>query len=72
MPRGIRVLVAGGYSAQGALSSAELYNPAAGHWTAIGGLHAARDAAMATRLADGKVLVAGGYGFLAGAELYTP
>ena len=56
------------------LSSAELYDPASGTWTATGNMSTARlshgDAA-----ALGKVLVAGGYvssGFLSSAELYDP
>jgi N-acetylneuraminic acid mutarotase len=61
-----QVLVAGGctaYDANGCLAvttKAEIYNPATGTWQATGALRAARHAMTATRLASGKVLVAGG------------
>ena len=68
-----QVLVTGG-----ATSAAELYNPAANAWTATGSLHVARQEAMATRLPDGRVLVAGGIppggqgATLSSAEVYNP
>ena len=57
-----------------ALSSAELYDPASGTWTATGSLGTARDAHTATLLPNGKVLVAGGNNgpALSSAELYDP
>jgi galactose oxidase-like protein/Kelch motif protein len=61
-----QVLVAGGctaYDANGCLAvttKAEIYNPATGAWKATGALRGARHAMTATRLASGKVLVAGG------------
>jgi hypothetical protein len=61
-----QVLVVGGctaYDANGCLAvtaKAEIYNPSTGTWTAIGALRGARHAMNATRLASGKVLVAGG------------
>jgi N-acetylneuraminic acid mutarotase len=61
-----QVLVAGGctaYDANGCLSTtnkAEIYNPATGTWTATTAMRAARNAMTATRLASGKVMVAGG------------
>src|SRR5437762_549573 len=72
-----KVLVAGGYGLNGeSLTSAELYDPASGTWTATGSLVAARSLHTATLLPNGKVLVAGGYnsivGRLASVELYDP
>jgi galactose oxidase-like protein/Kelch motif protein len=61
-----QVLVAGGctsYDANGCLAvttKAEIYNPMTGTWKATGALRGARHAMTATRLASGKVLVAGG------------
>jgi hypothetical protein len=74
------VLVAGGYdgnyisSAKRDLSSAELYDPATGTWTATGSLTNARIEHTATLLPDGKVLVAGGFNgsAISSAELYDP
>jgi len=43
------------------LSSAELYNPATGRWTYTGSTLVPRESASAIRLADGRVLLAGGY-----------
>ena len=57
------------------LSSAELYDPASGTWTATGSLGTARDDHTATLLPSGKVLVAGGHNdghSLSSAELYDP
>ena len=57
------------------LSSAELYDPASGTWTATGSLNTARYYHTATLLPNGKVLVAGGSdgsGPLSSAELYDP
>ncbi len=54
------------------LSSAELYDPATGTWTATGSMTIARGGHTATMLLDGKVLVAGGNEDLALAELYDP
>src|ERR671933_426260 len=60
------VLVAGGCvpgatdDATGDLASAELYHPADNSWSATGSLADARDAATATALPNGDVLVAGG------------
>jgi hypothetical protein len=61
-----QVLVVGGctaYDANGCLAvtaKAEIYNPATGTWRATGALRGARHAMNATRLASGRVLVAGG------------
>jgi hypothetical protein len=45
-----------------ALASVERYNPVTGLWTPLGALPAARELHTATRLANGRVLVAGGIG----------
>jgi hypothetical protein len=74
-----RVLVVGGHRfnfPNSALASAEVYDPATEIFTAVGNLMTARQDHTATLLADGKVLVAGGFGAsqigLTGAELYDP
>ena len=68
------VLVAGGNDPPTA--TAELYDPASGTWSQTASLNTARDYHTATRLADGSVLVAGGFGggitVLASAELFRP
>ena len=56
-------------------TSAELYDPATGLWTATGSLSTARYSHTATLLPNGKVLVAGGIDgiyVLSSAELYDP
>jgi len=80
-----RVLVAGGERIRSAdapltLSSAELYDPATGSWTATGSMHDARWQHQAVALLDGRVLVMDamvdtGYPATAGpalCELYDP
>jgi Kelch motif/Galactose oxidase, central domain len=73
-----RVLVEGGgsdYSGGRFLASAELYDPKTGTWTATGSMANQRNLLTATPLADGQVLVAGGFGAqapLPSAELYDP
>jgi hypothetical protein len=56
------VLVAGGFSRHRheASSSAELYDPASGTWTATGSLNDGRYGHTAALLQNGNVLVAGG------------
>jgi hypothetical protein len=70
-----QVLIAGGQNSGGALSSAELYNPATDTFTATTGtLTTARYDAAAMLLANGSVLIAGGTGAsgtLNSAELYS-
>ena len=69
------VLVVGGSGNTGLLTSAELYNPTTGQWTATGDLTVARTGHTATLLPNGSVLVAGGSGIaglLTSAELYNP
>ena len=63
-----RVLVAGGYYADlpavpevRVLDSAELFDPATGEWSRTGSLRVARYGASAVTLADGRVLVVGGW-----------
>jgi hypothetical protein len=72
LPNG-QVLIAGGSDTNGVLSTAELYDPAQGTFTCVGGRSGGpislcnpsmtdfRTYAMAVPLADGKVLLAGGY-----------
>jgi hypothetical protein len=79
-----RVLVTGGTSDSiniEGLTSAELYDPGSGTWTATGSMAEARFGHKTILLSDGSVLVAGGrrggpYGgdgwWLATAELYDP
>jgi len=77
-----KVLVAGGYvgplqSSSVGTARAEVYDPATGGWTATSALTTERVGATAARLADGRVLVAGGAisvtsTKLASAELYDP
>jgi hypothetical protein len=70
---GLSDTLATGVSA--ALASAELYDPAAGTFTATGSMAMARYSHTATLLPSGMVLIAGGTGDdgdLASAELYDP
>ena len=74
-----KVLVAGGKNnAPGGTTSAELYDPGTGLFTATGAMATGRADHTATKLADGRVLVAGGatdFDFevaTASAEIYDP
>lgn len=73
-----RLLVIGGSQADAAgglaYASAELYDPVAGTVTAAGTMATPRGLHSATLLADGRVLVAGGYHqtVLASAEVWNP
>ena len=76
LPNG-KVLVAGGYDVISSRyeSSAELYDPTSGTWTATGAMRTARGSSVATLLPNGKVLVAGGTDLntaLSSAEIYDP
>lgn len=85
-----RVLAVGGTGPEGAggagggqtlrpQDSAEVYDPSTGTWQSVGSMGAARFEHTATRLGDGRVLIAGGLGgdgdeltALSSAELYDP
>lgn len=79
-----KVLVVGGYSFCtyysdcAMVASAELYDPTVGAWSAAGSLPRVHGDHTATRLADGTVLVVGGFeepvtnAATANAEVYTP
>jgi hypothetical protein len=76
-----KVLVTGGSNADGGFEfdegsmAAEVYDPATGEFTSAGNMTTARVGHTATLLADGKVLVTGGWTSLvplATAELYDP
>ncbi|MCY1020059.1 Ig-like domain-containing protein [Pyxidicoccus sp. MSG2] len=67
LPNG-RVLLAGGSGPRGtdgislAYSSAELYDPATGTWTATGSMTSPRGQSATLLLSNGRVLMASGYG----------
>jgi hypothetical protein len=69
-----RVLIAGG--GDGALTTAEIYDPATGVWKATGSMQDERSYPVAARLVDGRVLIAGGTDSrgnnLRTAELFDP
>jgi len=71
-----KVLVAGGFwRYHGLFSSAELYDPTSGTWTATDSMRQKRAFSTATLLPRGWVLVAGGYALgsaLSDAERYVP
>lgn len=70
-----RVLVAGGETSTSSLSSAQIFNPATGTWSATGPMNSARARHRAVLLDDGRVLVMGGNNGstnLASAEIYDP
>src|SRR6266404_250654 len=55
-----RVLIAGGENSSGVLNSTEIFDPAAGTFSAAGNMNAARADHSAISLSDGRVLIAGG------------
>jgi galactose oxidase-like protein len=79
MLRNGRVLLTGGVQNAGfrsQLSSAEIYDPAAGTFSATGSMSVPREGHTATMLRDGRVLIAGGSDngihTLDSAEIYDP
>jgi len=60
LPNGT-VLVVGGFNGTIRLATSELYDPAAGGWTASGKMAIGRTLHTATLLSNGKVLVTGGH-----------
>ncbi len=77
---GGRVLIAGGFDGSNFLHSAELFDPSTDTFTALPAsgsseLQTAREGAVATSLADGEVLIAGGFdgsNVLQSAEVFDP
>ena len=77
---GGKVLIAGGVNSGGSLRSAELFDPSTDTFTALAAsgsteLQSAREGAVAAPLADGRVLIAGGFdgnSYLRSAELFDP
>jgi hypothetical protein len=68
-------LLTGGFNdGEIALATAELFDPETGRFTPTNPMSTARQSHTATRLPDGKILIAGGYNgdYLASAELYDP
>jgi N-acetylneuraminic acid mutarotase len=66
-----KVLLVGGFGAYTpgdffpvAIGGGTVYDPATGTWSGLGGLYTPRAQSTATLLANGDVLVAGGYAFL--------
>lgn len=77
LPNG-NVLVEGGCNKGNCMTvttTAEVYNPRTGQWSATGAMKTGRDYHTATLLANGKVLVTGGYtvaGASNSAEIFDP
>ena len=74
---GIVVELEGGAEIEGGhpeLDTIELYDPETGRWTSGSPMSGRRSGATATPLADGRVLVAGGFyaGMLKSADIYDP
>jgi hypothetical protein len=67
-----KVLVAGGGGLTQSLTSAELYDPVTGLWTATGSMSTPRDQFTLTTLRSGQVLAAGSAWNVAAAETYDP
>ncbi|NMO15073.1 hypothetical protein HPC49_08220 [Pyxidicoccus fallax] len=73
MGDGSVLLVGGTQEGTGTFNEAELYNPVTGTWSATATMNGRADAVGAV-LADGRVLVAGGYegGYHASSAIYDP
>lgn len=70
LPTG-KVLIAGGGNETGRLSSAELFDPLSGTFTAIAApMSTDREEASSVLLPSGKVLITGGFGLKEGKETY--
>ena len=76
-----RVLMAGGLLSNPgggyiATNTCELYDPATNSWSLTGNMHQSRYTHATVRLADGRLLVAGGIGLggvaMSSAEIYDP
>ncbi len=73
-----RVLVVGGFAGEGQppLTSAEVFDPAAGTWERVGELAVGRGGHAAALLGDGRVVVAGGWvgsgRYTASIEIFDP
>ncbi|MBI4864490.1 MAG: VCBS repeat-containing protein [Candidatus Riflebacteria bacterium] len=71
-----RILLTGGKSSTGSVATAQLFDRATGVWTATGAMNRPRAGHSATRMGDGRVLVAGGTDPLGTvhdtAEIYDP
>lgn len=75
-----QVIIVGGIGSNGALASAELFDPSLGAWSVTGSLTTSRQQHTATLMPDGKVLVAGGdqlsvevlSAYLRSCEIYDP
>lgn len=67
-----KVLLEGGFAPGSYTTESELYDPATDHWTPTGSMQTGRGEHSATLLADGRVLVAGGYPNTTTAEIYNP
>jgi hypothetical protein len=69
------VLVTGGVTGGANNSTAEVYDPATGTWSAAGSMATGRSEHTLTRLPNGKVLAVGGSsgsGAYNSTDLYTP
>ncbi|MGH9783321.1 MAG: Kelch repeat-containing protein [Terriglobia bacterium] len=71
-----RVLIAGGFAAEGSAHGAEVYEPDAQRFSQLSPMITSRHSHTATVLKDGKVLIVGGYGAgtttIATAEIFDP